>query len=255
MVGGSLDSRLGESRPLTAIQKTKIIYDIARGMRFLLAHDFVHRDIKPENVLLDAEGNAKIGDFGGACRMDDNAALTICVGTPDWMAPELQSGTPYTMKMDVYSYGLLVQAIWEGRKKASPPMGNGPSALRELIAHCCARHPEARWDFREIVKRMRTGAILFPGADKSEFLAYVAKTTESFDMEGAFPHCDDEFAQLIVQFEGGKLAESQLVVFLGKLRALEGKRVVEVRQKLLVSEHGRQLARISRRVDQCKSIN
>jgi serine/threonine protein kinase len=236
---GALESRLSESRPLTPLQKTKIIYDIARGMRFLHAHDFVHRDIKPENVLLDAQGNAKIGDFGGACRMDDNAALMICVGTPEWMAPELQPGTPYTMKMDVYSYGLVVRAVLEESKKASPPIVNRLSPLGELIAQCSARHPDARWDFPEIVMRLRTGAMLFPGADKNEFLAYVAKTTESFDLEDRFPHCDDEFAQLIVQFEGGKLAESHLAVFLGKLLAFDGRRVVEVLQKLLASEHGK----------------
>jgi hypothetical protein len=109
---------------LTATQKTKIIYDIARGMRFLHSRLVVHRDLKSVNVLVDGEGNAKIADFGCARKIDNNSAMTMGVGTKAWMAPELQTGEFYTTKVDVFSYAIVVWEVLTGhppsRQMTSP---------------------------------------------------------------------------------------------------------------------------------------
>ncbi|MEF8788338.1 MAG: serine/threonine-protein kinase [Planctomycetota bacterium] len=76
----------------------------------------VHRDLKPSNVLLDAEGRAKVGDFG-LCKLLDRTGSTTTgkiLGSPHFMAPEQWTGGqigPYT---DVYAAGLLFYFLLTG---------------------------------------------------------------------------------------------------------------------------------------------
>lgn len=61
-------------------------------------------------MLLDAEGHIKLTDFGMCTRIDVNnggRATTFC-GTPDYMAPEILTGKPYTHTVDYWSLGVLV---------------------------------------------------------------------------------------------------------------------------------------------------
>ena len=73
----------------------------------------VHRDIKPENILIDSStspGTPKIADFGVASICDSAAATRTAAdaGTPLYMAPEVNSGSPPSFAMDVYSLGVIL---------------------------------------------------------------------------------------------------------------------------------------------------
>ncbi len=123
-----------------------VVEQIARGMLFLHRSHTIHRDLKPENVLLNENGIFKICDFGVSRELHSNqnrhqdhnkkggrndirrspvhrlktAALSITgqVGTPVFMAPEMFSERPTLLgpnvgyAIDVYSYGMLIWAIW-----------------------------------------------------------------------------------------------------------------------------------------------
>ncbi len=83
---------------------------IVDGMRYLHSKDIVLRDLKPGNVGFDEEGNIRLFDFGMARRVSECVQDEIC-GSPRYMAPEIMEGKGYTLKVDVYSFGILLYEL------------------------------------------------------------------------------------------------------------------------------------------------
>ena len=91
--GESLRSVLNRFGGLPQRKATEIALQICSGLKEAHAQGIVHRDLKPENVMIDAQGNVKIMDFGIARSMEAGTRLTgSMVGTPAYMAPEQVRG-------------------------------------------------------------------------------------------------------------------------------------------------------------------
>jgi serine/threonine protein kinase len=113
--GESLRSVLNRFGGLPARKAVDIAGQICSGLKEAHAQGIVHRDLKPENVMIDAQGNVKIMDFGIARSMEAVTRLTgSMVGTPAYMAPEQVGGKAVDYRTDIYSLGLILYEIFTG---------------------------------------------------------------------------------------------------------------------------------------------
>jgi hypothetical protein len=140
------------------------------GLAAIHEAGIVHRDVKPDNMLRMADGRLVLSDFGLATDLSNNGPVTVMVGTPHYMAPEIRVGEPATTRSDVWSLGVVLYEIFFGvrpERKSSrsqagmsrPPPPLTATALERallvLAEACLAEAPFDRpGDAREVAKML-----------------------------------------------------------------------------------------------------
>ncbi|KAL4571911.1 hypothetical protein LXL04_018678 [Taraxacum kok-saghyz] len=124
--GGSLSDNLygANSKRITLnwVRRLKIAIDAAKGLDYL--HNgsdprIIHRDVKSSNILLDADMNAKVCDFGlskQVTQADASHVTTMVKGTAGYLDPEYYTTQQLTEKSDVYSFGVVLLELICGRE-------------------------------------------------------------------------------------------------------------------------------------------
>jgi eukaryotic-like serine/threonine-protein kinase len=116
-----------EGKPLDAILKMGPMHDkalvsvlrqAAEGLQRAHGSNVIHRDIKPANIMMAANGDVKILDFGIAKALDAKKDLTgqTVLGTPYYMSPEQAMGQPIDARTDLYSLGITAFHLLAGRR-------------------------------------------------------------------------------------------------------------------------------------------
>ncbi|KAJ6934684.1 hypothetical protein NC651_009628 [Populus alba x Populus x berolinensis] len=141
--GTLADFLFGSLRPSWK-QRTQITFGIARGLLYLheeCSTQIIHCDIKPQNILIDDYYNARISDFGLAklLAINQSQTKTAIRGTKGYVAPEWFRNTPVTVKVDVYSFGVLLLEIICCRRSVDLEI-SGTGAILTDWAYDCYRH-------------------------------------------------------------------------------------------------------------------
>ncbi|GAB2299775.1 L-type lectin-domain containing receptor kinase S.4 [Dionaea muscipula] len=140
MPNGSLDKYLFDESKLILSwgQRFKIIKGVAYGLLYLheeWEQSVIHRDIKAGNVLLDADWNGRLGDFGLAKLYEHGShpSTTRVVGTMGYLAPELTKTGKPTTSSDVFALGALLLEVACGRRPIEPKASQEELVLVDLV--------------------------------------------------------------------------------------------------------------------------
>ncbi|HSG41279.1 MAG TPA: protein kinase, partial [Thermoanaerobaculia bacterium] len=142
LVEGEPLSRRIARGPLAVDDAIRLGRQIAEGLAAAHARGIIHRDLKPENVMVTAEGDAKILDFGLAKRVEGEASLTEdhrVIGTFRSMSPEQARGLSLDHRSDLFSFGILLYEMLSGQS----PFAAG-STLETLTRICGHRQTPLR---------------------------------------------------------------------------------------------------------------
>ncbi|RXM98893.1 5'-AMP-activated protein kinase catalytic subunit alpha-2 [Acipenser ruthenus] len=110
--GGELFDYICKHGRVEDTEARRLFQQIISAVDYCHRHMVVHRDLKPENVLLDANKNTKVADFGLSNMMSDGEFLRTSCGSPNYAAPEVISGRLYAgPEVDIWSCGVILYAL------------------------------------------------------------------------------------------------------------------------------------------------
>ncbi|WP_405193201.1 protein kinase domain-containing protein [Streptomyces anulatus] len=173
--GPTLHEVVAEGGPLDATAVLRLGAGLAEGLAAIHKCGLVHRDLKPGNVII-ADDGPRVIDFGIARAVDASSltATGTVIGTYSFMSPEQIRADRAGAASDVFSLGSVLAFAATGRGPFDAPTlieivqrildeppaldGIDDDALRELLAACMAKAPEARPAVDELPRRFATGA-------------------------------------------------------------------------------------------------
>lgn len=163
------------------MERFTVLRDIASALEYLHGQDIVYRDLKPDNIGFNSDGQLKMFDFGLAKRVttsdktdDDMYNLTGNTGSLRYMAPEVAKNMPYSLSVDVYSFGVLFWQLcalttpyagYSCKMHSDLVVGKGyrptcdaswPDSWSLLMSQCWALDHHNRPSFEHILKVMNT---------------------------------------------------------------------------------------------------
>lgn len=133
---------LHDASPKVVEDIVEIAAQICLALDHAHSHGIVHRDLKPENIIVDADGTAKLMDFGIARSMASRLTSEgQVVGTVFYLAPEIALGQQYDGRADLYSLGVMLYELVTGRL----PFADGdPVAVISQHLHASVVPPRAK---------------------------------------------------------------------------------------------------------------
>jgi serine/threonine protein kinase len=170
-------------------------------------------------VFIDENFEISIADFGLSKVLDPGLQNTVAIGTPIFMAPELQGDLKYSYPVDVYAYAVTIFWTFTNSTELTCGLVKNPSAflmriadgvrfkrprddsisaipdpIWELIERCWAQSPHDRPMFKDVVAMWDNEALWFPGTDAARFREYQARIMPEPCRDPSFPAELDEIS-------------------------------------------------------------
>ena len=176
--GGSLTDYMKSKKfNFTERRAAEIIYQLAKGLKYLHRYGIIHRDLKPDNIMLTEasdKGNIKIMDFGLSKILGKKEKSTDGFGTLTFVSPEVLIRKPYNKEVDIWSLGVILYLMLSGdlpfddaddnetkiaksivyEEVKFPPekFEKRSKAVIDLIRGCLTKEPKNRIKIDEILK-------------------------------------------------------------------------------------------------------
>jgi serine/threonine-protein kinase len=155
--GETLKQRISRNGALDPQEAIAYAIEIARGLSVAHARNMVHRDIKPQNILIDAEGRAKLTDFGISRQLEQDGmtATGRVLGTTDYVAPEQAMGRKVDPRTDIYSLGVVLYEMLIGQVPfaADSQVGVAMKHVNEELPDVQRRRPDVSAAVALVVER------------------------------------------------------------------------------------------------------
>jgi serine/threonine-protein kinase len=138
--GTPLSAFLGKDAPMDLAAGVTCITQLLRALDYAHARGVVHRDIKPANILITADAQVKITDFGIA-RIESSTLTQVgaVIGTPSYMSPEQFRGDSVDGRSDLFAVGILLYQMITGVR----PFSGAASAVMHQIINDTPAAPSA----------------------------------------------------------------------------------------------------------------
>ncbi len=155
--GETLKQRIDRLGQLPLDEAAAYAIEVGRGLQAAHARRLVHRDVKPQNVLIDAEGRAKVTDFGIARELEQDGLTKTgrVLGTTDYVSPEQAMGQGVDARSDIYSLGVLIYEMLTGEVpfQAENLVGVAMKHVNEKMPNVQRRRPEVSAALAAVIER------------------------------------------------------------------------------------------------------
>ncbi|NDJ61587.1 MAG: protein kinase [Chloroflexi bacterium] len=234
-------TQAAQAAPFTT--KVRYLIQLLQALAYLHRRGVIHRDLKPANIMVTADAQVKVLDFGLAYEISTRPNETNIAGTLAYLAPEIVVGVPASVASDLYGVGLVAYELFVGQHpfvrsnanllgtmlQHTPDTHSLDPALADLLDRLLAKQPDARPAHADAVIEALCAATGYPP------LTETASIRESYLQASTFVGREQELQQLLAALADLRGGQGAAWLIGGESGAGKSRLLAELRIRALVA--------------------